>query len=38
MIWELKKEGKVLNPAIVFNGVRKGRTYEKAISKGYYKK
>ncbi len=37
MLRQLKTEGKITNPALVFNGVRKGRTYEKAIRKGYYK-
>ena len=38
LINELTEGGKIANAAIVFNGVSKGRTYKRALKKGYYQK
>ena len=35
---ELKLEEKLVNPALVLNGVPKGRIYKRALKKGYYQK
>ncbi|MEN0045649.1 MAG: polysaccharide biosynthesis tyrosine autokinase [Bacteroidota bacterium] len=37
LVEQLKEEGKLTNPTIVFNGVKKGKTYKRALRHGYFK-
>ncbi len=36
LIERLHKEGKLIKPALVFNGIKKGKIYKRALKKGYY--
>lgn len=38
LVNELNEDGKIPNLAIVFNGTGKGRTYKRALKRGYYQK
>lgn len=37
LVEQLKEEGKLTKPIIVFNGVKKGKTYKRALKHGYFK-
>jgi len=37
LVEQLNEEGKLTNPTIVFNGVKKGKVYKRALKNGYFK-
>ncbi|MEM8525740.1 MAG: polysaccharide biosynthesis tyrosine autokinase [Bacteroidota bacterium] len=38
LVEQLREEGKLIKPTIVFNGVKKGKVYKRALKHGYFKK